>query len=400
MRRCRQRAYAVLLQKTNKVAWPSDLLAAADDGFSERIDPMRELRYCQFVHNVRVGQERALADDYGLADQRGRRKMLEKFDAYAECVATVESAEHFRPKNEGHKMLQFLLLLKNSGPDDDGHEGSADESLFALNAQAMPELPQMTAAYFQLKWDPTEYVAVNPYCDAMQRLASTADAVAGQQSDIRGPPQGTNGSTVSRDGSRKRSTTPAVYHTSHIWRHAGLQIPLDGSAESGRKLEALVERKFLTETPDAARNAAAYVTLRHGDDFRVRVRREPLLVEHIRLLLIGIESDSFRYDATAMEFAMVAHLATDNVLPASVACFAEAAIECGTCYKRLKFIIDRSTDKANEYQGFLFKVRTFADKGRGGRKLAEFVAIFGKLPNLNNICEKINNNKSILVRKV
>lgn len=358
LRRCRQNAYAILLKKTNKVAWPDDLLAT-DDGFSEHIDPMRELRYCQFVHNVRVGQERALADDNLLADRRRRREILEKFELFGDCIDVVESAEYFRPKNEGHKILTFLLLLKNSSVDD-GRDHGADESLFALNTQTMPELPKMAPAYFQLNWNPSEYLAVNPYCDSMLKLESSTDVlngtVAEAKSDIRRIDKNVIYSEAVGKNHKKR-LSGGVHHTSHIWKHAGLQIPLDGSAGSGALLESLVEKKFLTEKPSAGKNAATFVTLKNGDDFRVHVRREPLLIEHIKLLLVGIESDSFRYDSMAMAFSMVDHLATDNVLPASVGCFVEEAIECGTCYKRLKYIIDRSTEKTNEYQGFLFKVR-------------------------------------------
>lgn len=361
LRACRRNSYEILLKKTHKRSWPADLLAT-DEGFSENIDPLRELKYCQFVHNIHVGQMQPLLDGFSLLSERDKRKILAKSAMFNECVKTAETDNYFcQEHSDGYAILQFLVLLKNSASDEEIAQhiaGGADDSIFALNTQAMPIFPEIKPIYFQLNWSPQEDLLNNPYCSSMQKLNSFSKLFQsnGSLQTFQSRAQLTAKSSSEQKRSKshdKKRPPPLLHYTANKCEYAGLRIPLDGSAETSALLEALVEKKFLTETVDGSMNAAAFMEMRNGEVFVSCVMTEKLLIEHIKLLLIGIESESFAYDHSTMTFQMLEQLTTNNVLPVTVSRFVADSVECGTCYKRLKIIIERSTEKSKQ---FLFKV--------------------------------------------
>lgn len=361
IRACRKNAYEILLKKTHKRSWPADLIAT-DEGFSENIDALRELKYCQFVHNIHVGQMQPLFDGFSILSEREKRKILAKSEMFDECVKTAETDEYFcQEHSDGYAILQFLVLLKNSSSDEANAQhgaGDVDESIFALNTQPMSIFPEVKPKYFELNWNPAEDLLSNPYCSSMHKLNNFSNLIQsnGSLPTFHSTAQLTNKSSSEEKRHKspgKKRPPPLLHYTSNKCEYAGLRIPLDGSAKTSALLEALVEKKFLTETIDGSMNVAAFVEMKYGDEFVSCVMKEKLLIEHIKLLLIGIESESFAYDHSTMTFRMLEHLTTNNVLPVTVGQFVDDSVECGTCYKRLKIIIERSTDKSKQ---FLFKV--------------------------------------------
>ena len=99
----------------------------------------------------------------------------------------------------------------------------------------------------------------------------------------------------------------------------------------------------------------AIVAERQQQPFQAHIIDSKRFNEHIKLLLIGIESESFMYDPNGMTFKLVEHLTVENILPGTIAHFVLDFIECGACYKRLKSLISTNNFQL-KYNGFVFKV--------------------------------------------
>lgn len=359
LRTFKTRANAILLHKTQKQPLPADLLATSE-GFSEIIDPIREMKYCQFVNNIHVGQMRPLMGDYSLLSEREKRCILVKHDLYTECIESIDSDDYFRlEQSDGNSILKFLLALKNSCPEDPSKYGG--KSIFSLEDYKLPALPKFEPKFFKLKWDPVDEMLNNPYCQSIRKLNEATGMFAfcmpSTSATPHNPPSLTSDSQLApTTSSPKKTKRCTVFLTAATWKHRGLRIPLDDSAESDALLASLVEKKFITETIDGSMNAAGFLETKRYNDFICRVMEEELFIKHVKLMLIGIESDSFTYDANTMSFRMLEHLTPTNILPATAEKFVDVFIESGTCFKRLKCIVQRNTSNQKEYHGFLFKV--------------------------------------------
>lgn len=357
LRTCKQRANEILLKRMHKQPLPEGLLAT-DEGFSEIIDPIRELKFCQFVHNIHVAQMRPLFEDFAVMNQREYRRIMDKHDFYEKCIQTVVSEDYFRlEQSDGYAILKVLVSLKNGCPDDGG-----EKSLFALDLNAVPTFPKIEPKFFKLNWNPNDELLNNPYCSSMHKLNSTTNLFELCSVSAAATPTHPL-SLIKTSRMQQKTSSPkkaqrrcTLFYTAKSWKHLGLRIPLDGSAESDTLLTSIREPKFLTETIDGSMNATGFLETRNCNESIVRVMNERLFIEQIKFMLVGIESDSFAYDANSMSFRMLEHLTLDNILPLTALGFVDVFIECGTCYKRLKVIVQRNTSGHKQYHGFLFKV--------------------------------------------
>lgn len=364
LRRCKKRAYEILLKK-NVVEETND------EGFAESADPIFEIRFSQFEFNLYVGQLRSQFDAYGHLSENLKKRILQKHATFGKCIEAIETDSYFGDEHsDGHVILRLLVLLRRNQIDpmcDDG------ESIFGLNMKALPELRLNEPKWCRLNWPQTQ-TERNPYCgentwrvmngnyksslfatplntipnafltkfngnDGALHLKRTHRMPLQQQQQLSSPER-------SKPRSTKRIST-AIQYTSNKWEQLGERYVLRATDEL---LEMPFEPKFVSETKESTLHLCAAKSLANHQLFEANIVPTQKFLGHLKLLLVGIESDSFLYNKSSASFRMVDNLTVDDaVLPESIEHFARDFIECGTSYKRLKLIT-----KA-KHEGFLFR---------------------------------------------
>lgn len=90
--------------------------------------------------------------------------------------------------------------------------------------------------------------------------------------------------------------------------------------------------------------------------FEVKFVRLSQFIADIKLLLTGIPSDSFHYDADKLIFRMEENVSVDNIAPDTMASSVTSFLECGSCYRRLQLMLSRNpVDFKHKFDGFVFK---------------------------------------------
>lgn len=363
LRRCKNRAYEILLKKN-----PVD--DGKDEGFAEILNPLFEIRFSQFEYNLYVGQMRTQFEADAHLSENMKKKIVEKHAMFGECIESIESSSYFDGEHsEGHAILMLLVLLRRNQMDSIRDDG---ESIFGLNVNALPELRLNEPKWCRLNW-PHMQTERNPYCgentwrvlngnfksslfatplNATQNTFGSAFDVNCElhtrrpnRLPVQQQQQSVNAVRVQRPPARKAST--AIQYTSNKWEHLGQRYVLRDSDEL---LEMPFEPKFVSEMGKAAIHLAAAKSSANHQLFEANMVPTQKFIEHLKSLLVGIESDSFFYCKTTVSFRMVDNLTVDDaVLPETIAHFVRDFIECGTCYKRLKLIIKMKHD------GFLYR---------------------------------------------
>lgn len=362
LRRCKNRAYEILLKKN-----PVD--DGKDEGFAEISNPLFEIRFSQFEYNLYVGQMRTQFEAYAHLSENIKKKIGQKHAMFGECIDSIESSSYFDGEHsDGRAILMLLVLLRRNQMDSIRDDG---ESIFGLNVNALPELRLNEPKWCRLNW-PQMQTERNPYCgentwrvlngnfksslfattlNATQNTfgsAFDANCESHRRRSNRLPvprQQSMNTERLQRSSARKAST--AIQYTSNKWEHLGQRYVL---RESDDLLEMPFEPKFTSEMGKAALHLAAAKSLANHQLFEANMVPTEKFIEHLKSLLVGIESDSFFYCKTTVSFQMVANLTVDDaVLPETIEHFVRDFIESGTCYKRLKLIIKMKHD------GFLYR---------------------------------------------
>lgn len=365
LRRCKNRAYQILLKKN-----PVD--DGKDEGFAEFSNPLFEIRFSQFEYNLYVGQMQTHFDAYAHLSENIKKKIVQKHAMFGECIDSIENSAYFHGEHsDGHAILMLLVLLRRNQMDSMNDD---DESIFGLNVNALPELRLNEPKWCRLNW-PQMQIERNPYCgenswrvlngnfksslfatplNATQNTFGSAFDVncelhmrRSNRLSLHQQPQqqSVNAEHPQRSSARKAST--AIQYTSNKWEHLGQRYVL---RESDELLEIPFEAKFASEMGKAALHLAAAKSLANHQLFEANMVPTQKFIEHLKSLLVGIESDSFFYCKATVSFRMVDNLTVDNaVLPETIAHFVRDFIECGTCYKRLKLIIKMKHD------GFLYR---------------------------------------------
>lgn len=357
LKKCKKNAFEILLKKSNVKSLAANR-ASIDEGYSEVIDPVRELQYSQFEYSIFVGEMRPSFGPYGFVKSREEKKILDKLALFQECQQIVEGNEFFcNEQHDGYAILWFLTLLKNQSSVD---TLLTVEPYFSLPLDQLQSLPMAQVnKYFKLNWEPSVELQQNPYCEAMWKLnrrsnlfhlPAITDATNQKQNKC------VQQSIVEEVLELVRSRLPSnnIYYEANKWEHRGLRIPLNKDIDP-ELLESLYEKKFCTELPDASLNLLAIEAAKQQQSFRALIIDKKRFIEHIKLLLIGIESESFAYCANTMTFKLLDDLTVENMTPKTMAHFVLDFVECGSCYKRLKSLISTNNYVSN-HTGIVFKV--------------------------------------------
>lgn len=359
LKTCRKRAFEILLRKSN-VKSLSATRSTIDKSFSNVFDPLKEFQYSQFEYSIFVGEVRPHFGPYGFIRERQEEKILKKYDLFKECIQLIAENEYFYDEqNDGYSILWFLTLFKNKSNID---TLLTVEPYFSLALDQLPVFPIMQTTYFKLNWQPNTELSQNPYCSAMQKL--------NQRSNLFHFPGLSNGIFCESNNTapnnfvqevlenvQSRIRPSNIYYVSNRWEHRGLCIPLNKDTDP-KVIESLYEKNFITELPDATLNVLAIDAAKQGQPFQPWIIEKKLFNEHIKLLLIGIESESFMYDADNGTFKLLENLTIENVDPETIAYFVSDFIECGSCYKRLKSLIHPNNPELKQ-NGFVFKVSVY-----------------------------------------
>lgn len=361
--KCKKTAFEILLMKSNVKSVPINR-ALKDNGLI--YDPVQKLRISRFEYDIFVGQMHPHFGPYGQIDARQEEKILKKRNRFKECMEFVEGNDYFcSEQSDGYAILWFLTLFT--------HNSSVDsmlkvDSYFPLALDQIPSLPTMEPKYFKLNWEPSEELQNNPYCAAMQRLSkrtnlfhlpSLMNATPAEQSIVK--PRQKNIVQEVVDEVMGCVHKSEIYYEPNKWEHREFCIPLNKDTDP-KVIASLFEKKFCTEMPDASMNIRAMLAAEQHQVFEARIIDKKVFNEHIKLLMIGIESESFMYNPTNMTFRLLDNLTIENTLPETVVHFVKDFIECGACYKQLKALISTNNFQL-KCNGFVFKVglnKTFA----------------------------------------
>lgn len=356
LKKCKKNAFEILLTKSN-VKSLSASRSSIDEGYCEVIDPARELQFSQFEYSIFVGEMRPHFGPYGFIRDREEKKIMEKLALFKECVQLVDGNDYFcNDQSDGYAILWFLTLLKN--------KSNIDPLLtvvpyFSLALDQVPSFPVMQNKYFKLNWQPKMELVQNPYCGAMRKLNRKTNLfhLPGLMNEAsRGENLETPKNFVEEvlDNVRSRIRPSNIYYECNRWEHQGLRIPLNKDTDP-EVIASLYEKKFCSELSDAPLNVLAITAAKQQQRFRARIVDKKLFNEHIKLLLIGVESESFIFDANTITFSLLENLTVENIMPEILANFVLDFIECGSCYKRLKSLIITNNFQL-KYNGFVFKV--------------------------------------------
>lgn len=356
LKKCKKNAFEILLTKSN-VKSLSASRSSIDEGYCDVINPAQELQFSQFEYSIFVGEMRPHFGPYGFVRDREEKKIMEKLSLFKECVQLVDGNDYFcNDQSDGYAILWFLKLLKNKSNID---PLLTVEPFFSLALDQVPSFPVMQNKYFKLNWQPKVELVQNPYCGAMRKLnrksnlfhlPSLMNAIS-REEHVQTPK---NFVEEVLDSVRSRIRPSNIYYECNRWEHQGLRIPLNKDTDP-EVIASLYEKKFCTELSDAPLNMLAIVASQQQQPFQARIVDKQLFNEHIKLLLIGIESESFIFDANTITFSLLKNLTIENIMPEILGNFVLDFIECGSCYKRLKSLIITNNFQL-KYNGFVFKV--------------------------------------------
>lgn len=355
LKKCKKKAFEILLKKSNAKSISVNR-TSNNDGFTGIFNPLRELQFSQFEYSIFVGEMRPRFGPYGLIREREEKKILNKLNLFKECVHFVDSNEYFcNEQNDGYSIIWFLTLMKNNSHIDTLLKV---EPYFSLPLDEIPTFPVMQVKYFKLNWEPSVELQQNPYCGAMQKISQKTYArdLPTIMDSSYGRLNGHEKNIVEKvlDGVRNRIRASEIYFEVNKWENHGQCISLNKDTDP-EAIASLYEKKFCSEIPDAPLNIGAIVAAKQQRAFRARLIDAKRFNEHVKLLLIGIESESFLYNPSNMTFRLIEHVTIDNILPESIGHFVQDFIECGSCYKRLKSLISTNNIQL-KYNGFVFKV--------------------------------------------
>lgn len=116
--------------------------------------------------------------------------------------------------------------------------------------------------------------------------------------------------------------------------------------------ESNVEKSFSSESSEAFSRLSAISELTRSKEIK-KVPFEKLLND-LRLLTIGVESETFKRTAEDLTFEMVLDVACDDIL--CLSSFVDEFLEAGSCFRRLKTFTSKKPFNQNYFlEGFIFK---------------------------------------------
>lgn len=83
----------------------------------------------------------------------------------------------------------------------------------------------------------------------------------------------------------------------------------------------------------------------------------PVLVSHIKSMLVGIDTDTFQFNVDLGIFSVNTDITVDGVRTTTTNAILREFIECGSCYKRLKMVVSRDKNDVDQYEhSYMFMV--------------------------------------------
>lgn len=348
LKKCKLRCFEILLKKSQQ--------KTPDKGYSDNINPVRELKFNQFEYNIYVGQMRPYLESYGQVKEKKMQKILKKCDLFSECIQFIEENDYF--SRDGYSVLWFLILLKNNSSMDIILEDGSNESYFPIQTNSVPKFPLLVPKMFLLDWHVDSVLDRNPYCRSISRINYDFTALRQMEPTIEPSVfiQQTRLYSIKAilDEIKTQQKSKTICFTSNKWEDLGKRYTFD---EKCIHFATLFEKFFCTESSLATLNLNCLAYSRSNIVAEVRIVQMMEFVEHIKLLLIGIESESFVFNQRLINFSIAECLTVENVTPETMEYFIADFLECGTCYKRLKAIVSCNIDGYElKNDGFLSKV--------------------------------------------
>lgn len=171
------------------------------------------------------------------------------------------------------------------------------------------------------------------------------------------------GNEMSIDVSRTSSTLSSkssndghLFYTSHCWENLGRTFSLTVSTESDIKRGQM---NFGSDTADVLLPLdVAHAKSKHLLTSFCTIPMY-VLIKHVKTLLTGIESTTFRFNSAHGTFEMLPDVTVDGVQTATMRQILNEFLECGTCYKRIKMLINRDggTVRDSHEHSYMFSVR-------------------------------------------
>lgn len=151
------------------------------------------------------------------------------------------------------------------------------------------------------------------------------------------------------------ATQTSLIYTSKNWENLGKITPLTQQCQS---IIANENQPFVSDASNTILHLdAVHMKANHRIDIN-RIVLETVFVSHIKSLLIGIESDSFAYDIDHGIFQMEPNVTIKDVRASTMEHSLREFIECGSCYKRLKLLVNRDYDRTMVTEhSYMFSVR-------------------------------------------
>lgn len=351
LKKCKLRSFEILLKKSQQ--------KTPYEGYSDIINPIKELKFNQFEYNIYVGHMRPYFGNYGLVKEKKMQKILKKGYLFSKCIQFIEENDYFRSEqSDGYSILWFLILLKNNSSVDVILEDGTNESYFSIHTNSVPNFPLLVPKRFLLDWHAESVLNQNPYCRSISRINYDFTALRQMEPTIE------SGVLVPKtqlysikgilDEIKTQRKSKTICFTSNKWEDLGKFFD-----EECNNFATLFEKKFCTESSMATLNLNSLAYSHSNILSEVQIVQMVEFVEHIKLLLIGIESESFVFNQRLVKFNIAECLTVENVTPETMDHFIADFIECGTCYKRLKAVVSCNIDGYKlKNDGFLSKVST------------------------------------------
>lgn len=123
--------------------------------------------------------------------------------------------------------------------------------------------------------------------------------------------------------------------------------------ENLEEQEDLILNKFSSESNVSVYHYIKSISASKGNAEIIHVTL-PKLLSDVKLLIIGIESESFKRDEENMKFYKTINWSCDDISDFSH--FIDVFLEAGTCFKRLKTYTSKNPfNQSHIFDGFLFK---------------------------------------------
>lgn len=351
-------AYEILLNKSTHLPVPPSHPLTTED-------LQTELEFCRFEMKLAAASPCASYT----AQQRSQQ-----FDV---CLDAV-TADNLLDDDGGRTIFQFLLALKNSvAPQDLNPNRSIGLSNFYFNAQNdLNRRPYRLIPNELIRFPAGDtFSSTNPYLPAdlfADKNENRFMKLLLDQVVVLAPPSAEASIFRSIMPKPKMATSEQRYQSvlnKYGRCYEAIEKEIVGQREPSAEPPPIFMKslrwEYMRELVDskqreqsfASESEKAYFHMLADDGGTVKLMAVDRFIDDVKLLLIGIESLTFRYDEEVMCFRTVSTDVTiENVAKMTLATFVQNFLECGTCFARLRILC--TTDSGSfemKFNGFVFQ---------------------------------------------